>query len=408
MLRIGLLCEEKIPADSRVVLTPEQCLQLAEKYKAKVKVQSSPHRCFSDDEYRRPGIDVAGHVDDCDILLGVKEVPADKLIAGKWYFIFSHTIKKQPYNRHMFHKMISQKITLTDYERLTDKEGRRLIAFGHFAGVVGAHNGLLAFGRRTGLYTLPPLYTLNSYREVLPHYQNINLPAFKIILTGKGRVAMGARQVLMDAGIAETNSTSFLSMKFSEPVFCQIDFDEYVVHQKTGNNFDARMYFEHPEQFSSAFLPFAREADILIHGIYWDNRAPAMFSAEDMAAPGFNIRTIADITCDIAPESSIPSTLRPTTIEDPVFGYNPLTKSELPPYSESGIDMMCVDNLPNEIPRDASEAFGDMFLEYVASEIFGKESSEILDRATILKRGELTAHYAFLADYAGLNISDNR
>jgi saccharopine dehydrogenase (NAD+, L-lysine forming) len=405
MFKIGLIREEKIPQDSRVVLSPELCRSIMNDYEVGIFVQPSEGRCFTDDEYRQAGARLKEDLSDCDVLLGVKEVPEEKLIPGKWYFMFSHTIKAQPYNQQMFGRMMALRNTLTDYEKLTDVSGARVIAFGKFAGMVGAHNGLWTYGKRTAQFDLPRLYTLKGYAEAKEIYSKLQLPAMKVVLTGKGRVANGARMVLLDMGMQEVDIPTFLQQNASKPVFCQIDFDSYVAHKTKGIKFSPEDFFNNPTEFYSVFQPFTKAADLMIHGIYWDHRAPAMFSAEEMTKPDFSIKVIADITCDIAPETSIPATLKPTTIEDPVFGYDPQTGKEVTPYQSNCIDMMTIDNLPNELPADASRAFGDMFATHVLPGLLQAEKSEIIQRATILQMGQLTAGYQYLSDYAGINIS---
>ena len=99
-MKIGIIKERKVPVDHRVVLTPNHCRSLLDAYPdLKIVVESSDIRAFSDEEYRSIGIEVISDLSDCDVLMGVKEVPMDRLIADKTYFFFSHTIKKQPYNK---------------------------------------------------------------------------------------------------------------------------------------------------------------------------------------------------------------------------------------------------------------------------------------------------------------------
>lgn len=394
---ICLIREEKTPPDSRVVLTPSQCRNLID-MGHNISVQKSDLRAYSDEEYKAQNIPLVESIHDFDILIGVKEVPVSNLIPKKTYFFFSHTIKEQPYNRLLLRTAVERHIRLIDYEVITDENGMRLIAFGKFAGMVGAHNGIWTYGKRTGAFDLPRMYQSRDYAEIKSVYKMMKWPAIKIVLTGTGRVANGAALVLDDMGIKKVHPMDFVQRQFDEAVYTQLN-SFYYASRKDGSVFDnVQDFYNNPDAYISDFDHFTPAADIFINGIYWDNRAPAFFSIDDMKAESFRIKVIADVTCDIAPVSSIPSTLKASTIEDPVFGFDPLTGNETLPYQDSVIDMMTIDNLPNELPRDASEAFGEMFIEHVLAELY-KDSSALLDRATICRQGRLTEKYSYLKDY---------
>ncbi|MBK6949400.1 MAG: alanine dehydrogenase [Haliscomenobacter sp.] len=395
-MKMGILREGKVPADSRVPIIPEQCRQIQQRAPVEVAVQPFAGRCFSDKEFLQAGIRLQEDLQDCTLLMGVKEVPVQQLIPGRRIF-FSHTIKKQPYNRNLLQAVLEKDIRLIDYEVLTDDEGERLIAFGKFAGMVGAHNALYAYGERTHAFRLRRMKDCRDYAEAKLLYRNMQWPPLKIVLTGMGRVGSGAAEVLRDMGIREVDSASFVKKQFQEAVFTQLRAREYVRHG-AGLPFEPRHYYAHPEEYESAFASFAEAADIFINGIFWDNRAPVFFTREMMNHPRFRIRTIADVTCDIAPVSSVPSTIRPSTIAAPVYGYDPYKGKEVAPYLEQGIDVMAIDNLPNEMPRDASAAFGQMFLDRVLPEFF-KSHSPVLERATIADKGALCPLFSYLEDY---------
>ncbi|WP_236975912.1 NAD(P)-dependent oxidoreductase [Membranihabitans maritimus] len=408
-MKIGIIKERKIPGDERVPLNPEQCAFIKKEFGQEIVVEKSLHRCFSDREYEKAGVQLVDDVTDCDVLLGVKEVPIDHLIPNTSYFFFSHTYKKQPYNRGLLQSILKKNIRLIDYELLKDKKGKRLIAFGFFAGMVGAHNALYTYGQRTGEFALGRMKDAFDYAEVRDNYKKYQWSPVKIVLTGKGRVGQGAAKVLNDMGIKAVNPDEFLKEEFDEAVYTVIDFDRYA-RKKDGREFSAAEFFANPEMFESAFEPFTHVADIMINGIYWDNNAPAFFTKEEMKSGLFNLKVIADVTCDIAPVASIPSTLRATTIADPVFGYDAKEEVEVAPFQEGTIDMMTIDNLPNELPRDASTSFGEQFIEYIfpliRSELFDKG---VLLQATIARDGELGPDYQYLKDYVegGNSKSDN-
>lgn len=397
MFKIGIIKEGKVPPDSRVTLTPEQCAEINAGKQAKVVVQRSPIRCYKDEEYSKLGVDVVSDVSDCDLLLGVKEVPINELQEGKCYSFFSHTHKKQAYNKPLLQAVIDKNITLVDHEVLTDDSGRRLIAFGFFAGMVGAHNGIITYGKRTGAYELKRLKDCFDYEEAKGLYKNLKLPAMRIVLTGTGRVAQGAQMVLGDMGIRQVSPEEYLEKTYNEPVFTMLDCS-YYVQRSDGSPFVITDYFQHPEKYKSVFKPFTKKSDLMINGIFWDSKGPAFFSVEDMAEDDFSIQTIADVTCDIAPKASIPSTLRASTIAEPFFGFDPKTGKETAPFQEGVIDMMTIDNLPSELPRDSSKAFGEQFMKSILPE-WVKGNSAVIERATLATGGHLGSHYKYLEDY---------
>ncbi len=397
-MKIGIIREGKTPPDSRVPLIPRQCGMLKDRHSLAIAVQPAPGRCYPDQAYRQAGIPLQENLADCDVLLGVKEVPVDQLISRKTYFFFSHTIKEQLYNRSLLRAVLAKKIRLIDYEVLTNEQGQRLIAFGHFAGMVGAHNALYTFGKHSGLFDLKRMKDFFDYEEAQQFYSQLRWPATKIVLSGGGRVAGGAAMVLKDMGIQQVRPKVFLNESFEKAVFTQLDCTDYVA-RKDGQAFQQSHFFSHPDLYKSTFAPYTKVADIMINGIYWDPRAPAFFTAQDMHSSGFHIQVIADITCDIAPESSIPATLRATTIENPVLGYHPQSGREVEPFSPGSISMMTIDNLPNELPRDASKAFGEQFMEHILPELLDAGHSEVISRATIAREGQLGKHFQYLQGY---------
>jgi len=399
MYKIGIIREGKVPPDARTPLTPQQCHQIATQFPVAVVVQPSDIRCFSDAEYRAAGVQMAEDLRDCDILMGVKEVPVDQLIPGKTYLFFSHTVKKQAQNRRLLQAVLEKNIRLIDYEKLTDDRGDRLIAFGFYAGLVGAHNGVWAYGRRTKQFDLPRMRDCHDYDEVKSAYQNLQFPPLRIVLTGSGRVAAGALRNLHDMGIREIAPSDFLNKSFDFPVCTQLFAQDYVRHRDGPRIFEKAHFYAHGEQYVSAFAPYTRCADIFINGIYYDPAAPMFFTARDMAAEGFNLQVVADVSCDIVPNASVPTTLRPSTIAAPIYGINRLTGEECPPHEPNSVDVMAIDNLPSELPRDASEFFGIQLIDNVLPELLHEEDSAIIARAVIAEGGQLTDHYAYLNDY---------
>ncbi len=403
MVKIGIIREGKVPPDARVPLTPEQCAEVQVEHPVRIVVQPSPIRSFKDEEFVAHGVRLQEDVSDCDVLIGVKEVPIAQLIPGKTYLFFSHTIKKQPYNRGLLQAVLEKNIRLIDYEVLTNDHGERLIAFGFYAGIVGAHNGLWTWGERTGQFHLPRLYQCHDYAEALAAYENLSLPPLRIVLTGGGRVASGAAKNLKDMGIRQVTPAAFLTQDFQEPVFTQLHAQDYVVHRDE-RPFVKQHFYAHAEEYRSAFAPFFQRADIFINGIFYDKKAPAFFTAEEMQAPDFQIKVIADITCDIMPDSSVPSTVRASTIAEPVYGFRPASQQECPPFQPDAIDVMAIDNLPSELPRDASAFFGRQLLEKILPELLMGYDSAVVRRGMIAEKGHLTPEFAYLADYVAAQV----
>ena len=397
MKRIGLIREGKIPADNRVALTPAQCKWLLKNSAdIQIVVQHSPDRCFSDREYLSAGAELKDDLSDCDILFGIKEVPVSQLIPGKTYLFFSHTKKKQPHNQPLIRAVMDQQITLIDYECLEHEDGQRIIGFGFFAGIVGAHNGMMAYGSRTGLYSLDRVYKQRSFRELIHNYFGLRLPNVKIAVTGSGRVAHGILEIMNLMGIHEVENDDYLRRRFAYPVYTQIKGADLYGHKLTGS-YNRIDFHEHPEEYSCKFLPYAAQTDILMNGVYWDKNVPRLFEKEDARSDEFIIQTIADITDDA--NGSVPINLGDQSIADPVYGVDKKTLEKTAPYLPGSIDLMAVGNLPNELPRDASRYFGEQLIKFILEDLLGNGSA-IIDRATIVKQGALTAEFEYMRDYA--------
>ena len=396
MTRIGLIREGKIPADNRVSLTPAQCKWIHKNVpQIQIIVQSSAHRCFSDREYLSAGAEVKENISDSDILLGIKEVPIEQLIPGKTYLFFSHTKKKQPHNQQLLKAILDQEITLVDYECLEHEDGQRIIGFGFFAGVVGAHNGMMAYGNRTGLFKLDRVYKQRSFRELIHNYFGLKLPNVKIAVAGSGRVAHGILEIMNLVGIHEVEPEDYLKRRFSYPVYTQLKGAE-LYRNKTTGKYNREEFHEHPGQYECKFLPYAAQTDILMNGVYWEKNSPRLFEKQDIKAENFIIQTIADITDDA--DGSVPINVGDQTIEDPVYGIDKITLEKTAPYLKNSIDIMAVGNLPNELPRDASRYFGEQLIKHVLEDLVA-EGSDIIERATITKDGKLTKHFEYLQDY---------
>ncbi|WP_010229631.1 NAD(P)-dependent oxidoreductase [Gillisia marina] len=397
MIKFALIKERKTPPDRRVVFSPKKLQEIIQKFpEASFKIESSELRIFKDSEYKEAGFEVSQDLSDCDVLLGVKEVPMANLIPNKKYFFFSHTIKKQPYNRELLRAILKNNIELYDHEAIVKENGHRLIGFGRYAGLVGAYNGLRALGIRDSLYELPKVETLPDLKSVLQELDKIKLPNLKIVLTGSGKVAYGAKEILDHLGINRVEVEEYLNTTFDTPVYCMIDVLDYNIH-RSGKNTTNKHFYKHPEEYLSNFMGFAKVSDFFIAGHFYGDGAPVFFTHEQANSPEFKINLIADISCDI--NGPIASTLRPSTIAKPIYGYDPKTGKETDFKQKGAITVMAVDNLPCELPKDASEGFGEMFMKSVIPAFFNGDKDGILERARMTKNGELTERFKYLEDY---------
>lgn len=398
-LKIGVLRETKNPPDKRVAITPSTGAKLKKKYQnIEIFVQPSEIRCFKDKEYVNAGLELKEDLTDCDILIGVKEVEKETFIENKKYLFFAHVAKQQPYNRPMFNEMIKKNITLIDYEYITNENGQRVVAFGKWAGIVGAYNALIAWGKRYGLYNLKRANDCFDFKEMLKEVEKVKLPQIKILVTGKGRVGNGVMETLTPLKLREVSVDDFLHKSFSKPVVCWIDADEYNL-RKDGEDFDFQHFFQNPEMYKSNFKRFTRAADMYIAAHFWDNKSPKLISKDDFKDNLFSIKVIADISCDI--NEPIASTIRPSTISDPFYDYNTYNSQEEKPFSkDTNVTVMAVDNLPGELARDASEYFSNELVDNVFHAIIGNDKENLIKRATILKEGKITEKYLYLEKYS--------
>ena len=396
-MKIGLTKERKTPPDMRVVMTPKICKEAVSMYPdLEIIVETSDIRIIKDQEYIDAGFEVVDDLSGCEVILGVKEVPVEALIPNKKYFFFSHTIKKQPYNRKLLQAILAKNIELYDHEVITAQNNMRLIGFGYYAGIVGAYNGIRTFGKKYDLFDIPKSETLPDKVALINELHKIKLPPIKIVLTGTGRVGKGAKEILDAMYIKQVGVDCFLTDTFDEPVYVQLDVLDYN-RRKDGVKKDMFDFFDHPEEYDSDFRRFTRVADLFIAGHFHNKVAPDFYTLEDTRQDDFKIRTVADISCDIG--RPICSTLRASTIEEPIYGYDRHNGVEADYKNPDNIAVMAVDNLPAELPRDASEGFGEMFLEHVIPAFFDGDKNGILKRARMTQNGQLTEHFQYLQDY---------
>ena len=361
----------------------------------KVTVQPSPARCYADIEYERAGVPVQEDLGDCNLLLGIKEVPVDMLLEEKRYMFFSHTKKLQPGNRKLFQALLDKKITLIDYECLEHEDGTRIIGFGFFAGIVGAHNGMMAYGNRTGTFKLDRVGSVNSFQKLVHTYFGLKLPHIKIAVTGSGRVAHGVMEIMNLMGIHEVEPDEYLETEFTYPAYVHLKGADLYAHKETGR-YNRNDFHENPQNYTCRFTDYISNTDILINGIYWEKNIPRLFELEDIKKEDFRIQTIADITDDT--NGSVPCNLGDSTIDDPVYGVDKTSFEKTEPYLPNSIDVMAVGNLPNELARDASRYFGEQLIKYVLDDI-RTGGSKLIDRATMVNAGEINEPYLYMREY---------
>ena len=395
-MKIGIIKEYKLPPDKRVVFSPEKCVETLQKFpQVEFFIEKSDIRCFSDLEYEEMGLKVVTDLSNCDVLIGVKEVPIVKLIDNKKYFFFSHTIKKQPYNRKLLQQIIKKNIELFDHETIVDINNNRLIGFGYYAGVIGAYNGLRAYGLKNNTFSIPKAIDLKDRQEFNSILKSLSIPNMKILLTGKGRVGSGTKEVLDFLKIKQVSANDFINETFNESVYVNIDVLDYNYSDSIENT--VSNFYNYPEKFRSTFSKFLSVSDIYFAGHYHNPKAPKLITLDDIKNPDFNIQVIADISCDI--DGPIASTIRPSTIENPTYGFHKEKLVECDFLDKNALAVMAVDNLPCELPRDSSEMFGEMFLKYVIPSFFNNDQENILMNSKITSEGSLTDRFAYLSDY---------
>ena len=394
-MKIGILREEKIPVDKRTPFSPSQCKRIINDYpNIEIYVQSSKFRCYSDQEYLLNDISVLEDISFCDILFGIKEVPIDRLISNKTYFFFSHTIKKQDYNRELLKKMISLNIRMIDYEVLKFDNGKRILGFGRYAGIIGAYNGLLTYGLKTNLYNLKPAYLCFDRKEMDDQLNKVVLKNEKLLVTGKGRVGKGILETLKKLNITEVSKDDYLTKEYNYPVFLNIDVLDYNERiDKKKSNFQD--FINNYKEYKSSFMKFVSKTNIYFAGHFYANGAPYLFTRDDVRSKEFNISVVADVSCDI--DGPVATTVRASKIADPIYGYNKLTEDEDDFMKDDVIAVMAVDNLPCELPKDASKDFGENLIKYIIPILHSNNS--ILDGATICKDQDLTKHFEYLRDF---------
>jgi alanine dehydrogenase len=429
---IGIRHEDKYELETRAPLTPKHVERLVKQKKLDIIVQTSDKRIFTDDEYIRAGAKVAKDLKKCSVIFGVKEIPIPVFEENKTYIFFAHVIKGQSYNMPMLKRMMELKCNLIEYERVVDEQGKRLIFFGHYAGLAGMINSLWALGLRmkdygyiSNLLKIKQAHHYHSLKEAkddvsaigqliaergIPH----ELMPFVIGFTGNGNVSKGAQEICGLLPVKEISPEKLLSLhirkKLPDNLIYKVIFNEEDLYENIGGEpFDLHDYYSNPQNYLSKFAKYIPHLSVLINCIYWDKRYPRLVTKEYLknafSKSRPNLTVIGDISCDV--EGSVECTLKPAPINDPIYIYDPFTDEITSGHQGRGILIMAVDILPSELPRDSSNGFGDVLVNFVkpVADADFEESFEDLDlpkaikKALILHKGELTPDYKYLEEF---------
>ena len=396
-ITIGIIQERKSPPDFRVPLTPAQCKQVMEQFpQIEITVESSPHRCFADSEYTQQGIVVSDNVSDCDFLFGVKEVPADALISYKKYFFFSHTLKKQPYNAKLLSTILEKKISLVDYEALKGADGKRIIGFGRYAGIVGVYEGVRTFGLKHNRFNIPSPITLSGREEFDAILKSADLGNIRAVLTGWGRVGNGAQEMMDLLNLKRVSHEDFLQYPNENGVYTHLDTPEmYARIDRTP--FDKSDFYTNPNLYTSALGEYVKHADLYFACHLWNAKNPVLLD-QTFFQQNTRCKVVADVSCDL--NGPIACTIKASKVSDSVFGYDSETGTEIDFRNESAVAVMSIDNLPCELPKDASEDFGNEIMKSIVPALLNNDADRILWKGTeTTLEGKLTPHFEYLADY---------
>lgn len=427
MQRIGIRREDKNLFERRVPLIPVHAAQLHQDGIPLI-IQSSARRIFGDELYREIGIPVQSSLQDCDVILGVKEIPVAQLMAEKTYVFFSHTIKGQPYNMGLLRRLMELGCTLIDYEKIEDDEGRRLVFFGRHAGVAGMIDTLWSLGQRLALERLPtplaglkPAYQYDSLEHATAEILEVGraikdggLPEevqpLIFGITGYGNVSLGAQEILdlLQPRVIRPDQVGETAAA-GRGLFKVVFREEHLVEPLEGN-FELQHYYEHPEKYRSVFPSVLDHLSVLVNCIYWEQRYPRVVTLEDLrrlygGAATPRLRVIGDISCDV--QGSVEATLRATESDNPVFVYDVERGEGVDGVAGRGPVIMSVDNLPAELPKEASETFSAALVPFMGalsnanftSTLDVSDLPEPLQRAVIVYRGQLTESFAYLSKF---------
>ncbi len=407
IITLAVLREARID-ENRTPFSPTQISNLLNKFSnLKIIVQPSKRRCFKDEEYLKAGAQITNDFSSSDIIFGVKEVDISTLIKNKTYLFFSHTSKVRQYigqvienkaiiyKKELLKEVIKKNITLIDYENVRDSsgEGYRYLGFGRFAGIIGTYNTLNLYLKLYNKQSIPRAFEINNYEQVKKLISKQNFNKLKILLTGSGRASKGAIELLKHANIRQVSINDYLNNKYDEAVFCNISAKKHV-ERKDGKDSSYQDYILNPHEYNSKVKNYLYDTDMFIACHYWDPKFPKLFSSKQINEFK-NLKIIGDVTCDI--NGSVPTTIRSTSISEPYYSINTDSMKEIE-LGNKGIAVMAVDNLPSELPRDASEEFGDSVISEILPYLIDKDDGRI-NRATTASNGKFCENFTYLNDF---------
>jgi alpha-aminoadipic semialdehyde synthase len=429
---IGIRHEDKYVMETRSPLTPRHVEKLIKQKKLDIIVQASEKRVFTDDEYLKAGAKIAKDLKKCSVIFGVKEMPVSFFEHEKTYVFFSHVIKGQAYNMPMLKRMMELKCNLIEYEKIVDEQGKRLVFFGKYAGLAGMINSFWALGLRmkyigyiSNLLKSKQAHMYHSLKEAKTDVSAVGqliaekgipeeLRPFVVAITGYGNVSQGAQEICGLLPVKEICPEKLLELHLRKHlpnnIIYKVVFHEEDLYEHTGGEpFDLQDYFTNPENYRSKFEKYLPYISVLINCVYWDKRYPRLVTREYLRKAylkgKLRLKVIGDISCDV--EGAVECTLKSTEISDPIFVYNPLTGEIKSGFEGDGVVVMAVDILPAELPRDASNGFGEVLINFVKpiADADFNESFEDLDlpkaikKGLILHRGELTTDFKYLEEF---------
>ncbi|MCK4234867.1 hypothetical protein KAX75_10590 [candidate division WOR-3 bacterium] len=426
---IGVRREDKSPWERRVPLVPQDVKRLFNEYHIKTLLQPSDIRIFPDKDYVDVGGEVKEDITDCPLVFAVKEIPIDFFSPHKTYIFFSHTVKGQSYNMLMLKRMMELKCNLIDYEKIEDRNGRRLIAFGRFAGIAGMMDTLWAFGKRlewegikNPFLRIKRTYEYSKIEEVKNHLNQIGkditekgfddvLSPLIFAITGYGNVSGGVQEILDCLPVEEIRPEEIpnIDSPSNRVIYKSVFKEKDMVESISGESFNLTDYYEHPEKYRSRFHSFVHYLAIIINCIYWEEKYPRFVTKKYLKqlyeSESPRLKVIGDISCDI--EGAIECTLHSTTPDCPIFTYDPFTQTAKDGCEGKGPVIMAIDNLPCEIPVESSIHFSNTLMRFIPDVVkadFSKSFENCnlpceIKNGVILYGGELTDNFKYLEKY---------
>ncbi|MBF2086609.1 hypothetical protein [Thermoleptolyngbya sp. C42_A2020_037] len=413
--------------EARVPLVPTDISRLKGQLGDRVRfiVQPARLRTFSDAEFVAAGAILQEDLSEADMICCVKELYPEQLLDGKTYLVFAHVIKGQPDNMPLLQQLLDRRMTLIDYECITDEEGRRTVFFGRSAGQTGMFETLRAFGQRCVALGKPCVFA-----DLKPVYEYVNLSEAKahlrilgdrlqqdpallgvtdyplvVAIAGLGNVGQGAMEILQLLS-PQTVSAEALPALFASgrTGLFQCPLQKSDTLRNGDGLFDSAEYATFPERYSSRIPDLLPYVSILLNCVFWAPQYPRILPHDAFQAAwrrgNHRLQVVGDLSCD-PPAGSVACTVQSGDLYNPVFGYDPISRAVLEPFPESGITVMAVDNLSAGLPHDASVAFSAMLRDWipplVAAKLSGANWVDALPpallRAMVTHQGRLTKNF---------------